>query len=73
MKSLMKIIRRYVVSAAVLVLTVAAFNLMVLFYIGYQSNRNLNSSDAPFPGEQMNDIASEFSGRVSLFMVHAAG
>lgn len=61
MKSLMKIIRRYVVSAAVLVLTVAAFNLMVLFYIGYQSNRNLNSSDAPFPGEQMNDIASEFS------------
>lgn len=61
MKSLMKIIRRYVVSAAVLVLTVATFNLMVLFYIGYQSDRNLNSRDHPFAEKQMNDIASEFS------------
>lgn len=61
MKSLMKIIRRYVISAAVLVLTVAAFNLLVLFYIGYRSSRNLNSNDYPFAGQQMSDIASEFS------------
>lgn len=37
MKSLAKIIRRYVASAGVLVLTVAFFNLAVLYLIGWQS------------------------------------
>ncbi len=61
MKSLMKIIRRYIFSAAVLVMTVIGFNAAVLCYIGYQSSRNLGRNDFLFAGEQMNRIASELS------------
>lgn len=61
MKSLMKIIRRYIVSAAVLVFAVLIFNLAVLYYIGYQSGRNRNSGDFAHAEEQMENIAANFS------------
>lgn len=56
----MKIIRRYILSAAVLVMAILIFNIAVLYYIGYQSSRNLKISHL-YPGEQMEHIASEFS------------
>ena len=60
MKSLMKIIRRYVVSAAVLVLTVALFNIAVLYVIGWQSVRRFGEN-RPFAGLQMENVAAEFT------------
>lgn len=60
MKSLMKIIRRYVFSAAVLVLTVGIFNVAVLYYIGYRSSRYMINSHI-FIGEQMENVAAEFT------------
>lgn len=67
MKSLIKIIRRYVVSAAVLVLTVGLFNIGVLYYIGYRSGSNQSDSHLS-AGTQMENIAAEFtfSGKYQL-------
>lgn len=62
MKSLMKIIRRYVFSAAVLVLTVFFFNLAVLCYIGCQYSRSVNSPYDLMYGEmKMRNIEGEFT------------
>lgn len=60
MKSLMKIIKRYVASAAVLVLTVALFNIGMLYFIGWQSARKFGESRL-FVGEQMENVTEEFS------------
>ena len=60
MKSLMKIIRRYVVSAAVLVLTVAFFNIAMLYFIGWQSLQKYGESRL-YAGEQLETVVGEFS------------
>lgn len=60
MKSLMKIIRRYVVSAAVLVLTVALFNIAVLYFIGWQFVKK-SGENRLFVGEQLENVTAEFS------------
>lgn len=60
MKSLMKIIRRYVVSAAILVLTVALFNMGVLYFLGYQTVRRYGENRL-FAGEQMEYVTAEFT------------
>ncbi|KAI4439225.1 HAMP domain-containing histidine kinase [Schaedlerella arabinosiphila] len=60
MKSLMKIIRRYVVSATVLVLAVALFNIGVLFFIGFQAAQRFGESRMG-AGEQLENVAAQFT------------
>ncbi len=72
MKSLMKIIRRYVVSAAVLVLTVVFFNLAVLYLIGWQSLQRDGESRL-YAGQEMEHVAAEFSAADQGTAEHAVG
>ncbi len=71
MKSLAKIIRRYVASAGVLVLTVAFLNLAVLYLIGWQSVQR-HGERRLHAGEEMEHVAAEFSTADQGTAEHAA-